>query len=96
MKFYKAVHQVIGDTFVYDCYINPGRGPIEFPANYDIFRAFIFLSHALVSFLAVNDDHRRKRGAVFAIAEFQAATYEADFRFVVYVIVEPFCIGSRW
>ena len=30
MKFYKAVHQVIGDAFVYDCYINPGRGPIEF------------------------------------------------------------------
>jgi hypothetical protein len=49
----------------------------------------------MLFFLSENNHHRRERRRVLAAAEFQAAFNEANFRFVVYVIVKKPCVSAR-
>ena len=64
--------------------------------TYSGFLFLFFLAICLYSFLVVNNHHRRERGGVFAVSEFQPSANEANFRFVVNVFMEPFCICPGW
>jgi hypothetical protein len=49
----------------------------------------------MLFFLSENNHHRRERRRVLAAAEFQTAFNEANFRFVVYIIVKKPCVSAR-